>query len=142
MLNTVREPAGWQAVHFRLSDLLDQYKSEYQTKIAVNLVNDLLKNYDGGIFLLMDHSIVVLVGQLERPVLNKLIFQLRYLYMDDPLAYTDEGHENPDFCTIYDLTRDWQTFFFDLCTQRMAVSLRKSAMPERKHEVPRSPVSF
>lgn len=140
-LNAVRDPMGWQAVHFRLDALLEQYKSEYQIKIAVNLINDLLKNYEGGIFLLMDHSIVVLVDQLEKAVLNKLIFQLRYLYMDDPLAYTDEGHENPDFCAIYDLSRDWNAFS-EICTQRMALAARKLPQPERKMEssVPRGPV--
>jgi len=141
MLNTIREPQGWQAVHFRLSDLLEQYKSEYQIKIAVNLINDLLKNYAGGIFLLQDHSIIVLSYELERTVLNKLVFQLRYLYMDDPLAYTDEGHENPDFCSMYELTRDWQNFF-DFCTRRMAVSVRKTTVIEHRQpdDLPRTPM--
>ncbi len=142
MLNTKREPEGWQAVHFHLSDLLEQYKSEYQIKIAVNLINDLLKSYEGGIFLLQDHSIVVLCDQLEKTVLNKLVFQLRYLYMDDPLAYTDEGHENPGFCTIFELARDWQRFF-DICTRRMAASMRAKpdapATPDTEN-VPRRPV--
>jgi hypothetical protein len=128
MLSTIRDPSGWHAVHFRLSDLLEQYKNEYQIKIAVNLINDLLKTYEGGIYLFQDSSIVVLCNQLERPVLNKLVFQLRYLYMDDPLAYTDEGHENPDFCTIYELARDWNVFF-DWCSQRMAAVARKQAQP-------------
>jgi len=142
-LNAVRDPMGWQAVHFRLDALLEQYKSEYQIKIAVNLINDLLKNYEGGIFLLMDHSIVVMVSELEKAVLSKLIFQLRYLYMDDPLAYTDEGHENPDFCTIYDLSRDWNAFS-DMCTKRMALTSRKQTtapLEQRRVEnIARGPV--
>ena len=139
MLNTIRDPIGWQAVHFHLSALLEQYKSEYQIKIAVNLLNDLLKTHEGGIFLLQDNGIVVLAYQLEKTILNKLIFQLRYLYMDDPLAYTDEGHENPAFCTMYELARDWQTFF-DICTRRMAVSVRKTTNVERIENLPRPPV--
>ncbi len=140
MLSTIRDPQGWQAVHFKLSDLLEQYQSEYQVKIAINLINDLLKTYEGGIFLLQDHGIIVLVQQLEKTVLNKLVFQLRYLYMDDPLAYTDEGHENPDFCTIYDLARDWNGFA-EMCNRRMAAAARKTTQPERQTESsPRTPV--
>ncbi len=140
MLSTIRDPQGWQAVHFKLSDLLEQYQSEYQVKIAINLINDLIKTYEGGIFLLQDHGIIVLVQQLEKTVLNKLVFQLRYLYMDDPLAYTDEGHENPDFCTIYDLVRDWNGFA-EMCNRRMAAAARKTTQPERQTEsAPRTPV--
>jgi EAL domain-containing protein (putative c-di-GMP-specific phosphodiesterase class I) len=124
-LNDIQEPFGWAAVHFHLSDLLEQYKSEYQIKIAINLIHDLLKSYMGGIFLLADQSIIMMCYRLEKAVQNKLIFQLRYLYMDDPLAYTETGQENPDFCTVYDLENDWHEFF-DLCTRRMAMAGRRA----------------
>jgi len=123
-LNSVTDPTGWQAVHFHLSELMDQFKSEYQVKIAVNLINDLLKNFDGGVFVLQDFSIILVCYGLERTLQNKLVFQLRYLYMDDPLAYTDLGQENPDFCTHYDLSADWQ-LFLDLATRRMALTMRR-----------------
>ena len=141
MLSTIRDPQGWQAVHFKLADLMEQYQSEYQVKIAINLINDLLKTYEGGIFLLQDQGIIVLVQQLEKTILNKLVFQLRYLYMDDPLAYTDDGHENPDFCTIYDLSRDWNSFA-DMCNKRMAAAARKATHSERVAETatPRTPM--
>ncbi len=140
MLGTIRDPQGWNAVHFKLSELLEQYQSEYQLKIAINLINDLIKSYEGGIFLLQDHGIMVLVNQLEKTVLNKLVFQLRYLYMDDPLAYTGEGHENPEFCSIYDLVRDWN-HFAELCNKRMSAVARKTNQPKRRNDgLPRSPV--
>lgn len=123
-LGAIHEPAGWYAVHFHLGQLMEQYKSEYQFNIAINLIHDLLKGYDGGIFLLEDHSIIMLCFGLERAVHNKIIFQLRYLYMDDPLSYTEEGKENPDFCTSYDLRRDWQEFW-NVASRRMAVNARK-----------------
>jgi hypothetical protein len=127
-LNSVTDPSGWHAIHFQLSELMEQFKSEYQVKIAVNLINDLLKNFDGGVFVLNDSSIIVVCYGLEKTLQNKLIFQLRYLYMDDPLAYTDTGQENPDFCTTYDLQKDWQTFL-DLATRRMALTMRRPGSP-------------
>ena len=126
---------GWIAIHFHLSDLLDEYKSEYQIKIAINLINDLLKNYDGTIFLLGDYSIMVVCYRMEPVIKEKLTFQLRYLYMDDPLAYTETGQENPKFCNVYDLKRDWQEFFA-LCSHRMVMSTRKAtaATPSERPE--------
>ncbi len=119
---------GWMAIHFHLSELLEEYKSDYQIKIAVNLINDLLKTYEGLIYLFADYSIMVVCLRMEPIIKEKLTFQLRYLYMDDPLAYTDSGHENPKFCTVYDLKKDWQEFF-SLCSHRMVMSTRRPHPP-------------
>lgn len=127
-LSSLADPFGWQAIHFHLSDLLEQYQSEYQIKIAVNLIHDLLKTHEGTIFLLSDNSIMVLTHGMEKPLLSKLMFQLRYLYLDDPLAYFDDGQENPAFCTVYDLSRSWQELL-EFCSRRMAVAVRKPPAP-------------
>lgn len=127
-LNSVTDPTGWKALHFHFSDLMEQFKSEYQVKIAVNLINDLLKNFDGGVFVLQDSSIIVACYGLEHTLQNKLVFQLRYLYMDDPLAYTDTGQENPNFYHAYDLAADWD-MFLDLATRRMALTSRRVSSP-------------
>ena len=119
--------AGWQAVHFHLSRLLEEYKSEYQIKIALNLAYDSLRHYEGAVLLLSDSSILVLCRHVEPPVMEKLIFQLRYLFMDDPLAYTETGEDNIDFCSVYDLRQHWQSFY-DLCLRRMAVVTRKQPL--------------
>lgn len=130
LLGVIRDPAGWQAVHFHLDDLLEQYKSEYQFKIAINLIHDLLKGYEGGIYQMADHSIIVVCNEVDKNILNKLIFQLRYLYMDDPLSYLEDGGENPNFCTSYDLRTRWQDFF-EMCGRSMAIRVRKTSAPER-----------
>lgn len=127
-LNAIDEPENWQAIHFHFDRLLEEYKSDYQIKIALNLITDLLKPYDGDIFVLSDRSIIVLCNGLEKTLQNKLIFQLRYLYMDDVLAYAENGQENPEFCTSYDLGQDWREFM-DIASKRMALNVRKTAMP-------------
>ncbi len=130
LLNLIRDPAGWQAAHLHLNDLLEQYKSEYQFKIAINLIYDMLKSYEGGIYQMVDNSIIVVCDQLDSNVLKKLVFQLRYLYMDDPLSYLENGEENKNFCTLYDLRQGWQDFM-DMCSRRMAILVRKNSAPER-----------
>lgn len=125
-LHDMQDAGKWKAVHFHLENLLEQYQSEYQIKIAINLIHDLLRDREGHIFLLADHGLIVLCRDLDAGVQNKLIFQLRYLYMDDPLAYAENGQENPGFCDSFDLGRDWQRFF-DAASQKMARTIRKSA---------------
>jgi EAL domain-containing protein (putative c-di-GMP-specific phosphodiesterase class I) len=95
-------------VHFHFDQLLEHYRSDYQIKIATNLVTDLLKHQEGGIYLFRDCSLVVLGREIPRALLDKAIFQLRYLFMDDPLAYTADGHENPKFCRLYQLETDYE----------------------------------
>lgn len=111
MVEAVRPEANaWRALHFRFARLLEHYKSEYQIKIAVNLISDLLKEFDGNIFICPDCDIFVLSKGAGKHLLEKVIFQLRYLFMDDPLSYSADGQENSDFCTLYDLSIDWQDF--------------------------------
>jgi hypothetical protein len=94
---------SWTVINFRLSKLLEEYRTEYQLKIAVNLAADLLQALQGGIYMCSNGDMAVLARNLMPQLLNKLIFQLRYLYMDDPLAYTPEGDDNVEFCTVYPL---------------------------------------
>ncbi len=103
-------PQGWVAIAFHFRKLLEHYRSEYQIKIATNLMNDLLGDRDGAIYLCEDSTIYVMVRNFPRQLVEKMVFQLRYLFMDDPLSYTTEGDENPEFSTTYDIETGWQEF--------------------------------
>lgn len=140
-LNSLVDEAGsWRGVHFRFEQLLDQYRSEYQVQIAVNLVNDLLAAHQGGIFVCWDKCIILLCRHVTRPQLEKAIFQLRYLFMDDPLAYDAAGDENPQFCRVYDLGIEYAEFY-QFCKRKLAQSKRsapeeKGASPAEAEEMP------
>ena len=82
---------GWHGVCFGFSQLLEHYRNSYQIKIAINLMNDLLGERDGAIFQCEDATIYVVARDLTKPLIDKMVFQLRYLFMDDPLAYTRKG---------------------------------------------------
>lgn len=114
---------GWQAVAFHFSKLLEHYRSDYQIKIATNLMNDLLGDRDGAIYQCEDSTIYVVVKNFPKPLMEKMIFQLRYLFMDDPLSYTAEGDENPDFSLIYDLESGHQEFL-TLIKRRLIMRVR------------------
>jgi len=102
---------GYYALHYHFSRLQEEFRSDYQIKIAVNVLSDLFKGLDAVLFILKDFDIIVLYNGSNRGLLEKSIFQLRYLFMDDALAYTDDGYENEDFCSVYDLEFQWRDFF-------------------------------
>lgn len=125
MLSSIRDEANhWRAIHFKLSDLLEEYRNEYQIKIGVNLISDLLKSYQGGIFLLKDFSLFVVCRNVTKAQLDKAVFQVRYLFMDDPLAYRQDGQENPAFCNIHDLGIDWDALYDT--TKRLMAKIAKN----------------
>ncbi len=112
VVNSIREkPEEHFALCLNFSDLLEHYKSEYQQKISVNIILDLLKNAEGDVCVLQNYDIYVVCKNVEELALKKLIFQLRYLYMDDPLAYDEKGEDNEEFATLYKLEKDWMKFF-------------------------------
>ncbi len=126
LLNLVADQRqGWQAIAFNFNKLLEHYRSEYQIKIATNLMNDLLGDRDGAVYLCEDASIYVMVRHLPRPLLDKMIFQLRYLFMDDPLAYHNDGEENPEFARTCEIENEWDQFM-DACKRRLVMRVRKS----------------
>ena len=139
--NTITEEAiSWRAVYFNFDRLLEHYKSEYQIQIAVNLLGDLLPDYQGGIFLCVDQSIVMLCRNISKNKIDKAIFQLRYLFMDGPLAYNSAGEENNNFCTVYDLGKEYAEFH-QLARRKLAQGSkarkeekRSSLLPENEEE--------
>ena len=130
LLNLIDEDRkGWQAICFSFSRLLEHYRSEYQIKIATNLMNDLLGDHDGSIYLCEDATIYVVVRHFQKSLMEKMVFQLRYLFMDDPLAYTPEGDENQEFATLYELEDQWEDFM-KICKRRFVNKLRGTKNPE------------
>lgn len=98
------------ALHFHTHSLQEQYRSEFQQRIAVNILNDIFRQENGEIFVGRDGDIFVVFHGQNRQLLNQAIFQLRYLFADDPLANHADGTENENFCTMYDLAFQWRPF--------------------------------
>ncbi len=109
------------ALLFHLSRLLDVNRSDFQFKIAVNILNDVFRRREGAILQFASGDILVFYHGADRSLLEKAIFQLRYLFIDDPLSTHADGGENEAFCTVYDLAFQWRALY-RLATQRMEVS--------------------
>lgn len=118
VINGLKEdPSGYYALNFNLSQLTAEYRSEYQIKISLNILNDLFKGMDSIAFTMRDCDVVLLYNGTNRGLLEKAIFQIRYLFMDDPLSYGSDGLENEDLCTVYDLEFQWRDFY-NYCLSR------------------------
>lgn len=98
----------WIVVCFAFSRLNDRARSDYQLKIIVNLIKDLTGQHESTLFMCDDSTLYLMIEGASKALIDKMIFQLRYLLMDDPLAYTPDGEENKDFCRVFDLSRSWQ----------------------------------
>lgn len=112
------DPHGYYALHFHFSQLQEVRSSQYQIKIAVNILHDLFKGEEGGTFICKDNDLFFLYKGTNRPLIEKAIFQLRYLFADDPLAYTPTNRENEEFCTVYDLEFQCHEFIKE-CKKKM-----------------------
>ncbi len=121
--NLSGEAISWRAVYFHFDRLLEQYRSPYQIQIAVNLLGDLLVDHQGGVFVCFDQTIILLCRNIGKHKIDKAIFQLRYLFIDDPLAYTGSGEENSDFCRVFDLGQEYAQFY-QLCRKKLSQSTR------------------
>jgi EAL domain-containing protein (putative c-di-GMP-specific phosphodiesterase class I) len=120
--NTRNEALQWRGLQFHFSHLQEHYRSPYQITIAVNLINDILKAHQGGLFVCEDSDLFLLVKNVTKAQIEKVIFQLRYLFADDPLAYNSEGEDNTEFCTLYDLSVQWEEYY----TQAKRKTIRKA----------------
>lgn len=103
-------PSPWSGVAFSFASLMEQYRNDYQIKIALNMLKDVLKNEDVTVFVCADRTVLMLCKNTPKQLIEKAIFQLRYLFMDDPLAYTSDGEENPAFCQTYPLASQFDAF--------------------------------
>ncbi len=123
--NTTRgRSEDYYVIHFRLSDLSETYKSDFQIKIAVNILNDLFREERAEICRMENFDLFLLYHGNDRALINKAVFQLRYLFFDDPLATTPDGRDNKDFCDVYDLNFQWSQFSA-FASRLMADSLNK-----------------
>lgn len=113
------EPDGYYALHFNLSQLAPQYRSQYQIKIATTILNDLFRAQDSLAFIMQDMDIILLYNGNSRGLVEKAVFQIRCLFMDDPMAYSLDGQENDDLCDVYDLSFQWRNFF-NACQKKLA----------------------
>ncbi|MFZ4699530.1 MAG: hypothetical protein ACOYMG_05730 [Candidatus Methylumidiphilus sp.] len=100
----------WVGVYFSLDKLQPKHQSNYYINIAVNIMDDVLRQCEAEAYVCKDYSIFLLCKSIQDPLLEKLIFQVRYLFIDDPISYNEEGAENDMLCGLYHFNRKLDEF--------------------------------
>ncbi len=97
------------AIIFNLSKLGVRRDSNEHVGIAANILRDQLKASLGEIYVMKDGDLVLVLKSATQKQVIESIYQMRYLFADDELAYTG-GIENNDFCLIFDTSKNWGDF--------------------------------
>lgn len=90
---------GWQSLHLHLSRLNPAHRRDYNIRIAVNGLTELVRKHEGRIFLLHNHDVIMVVRGAKVSEVEEATFQMRFLFQDDPLTKKEEA-----FSTWYDLS--------------------------------------
>mgnify|MGYP002875629183 CR=1 FL=1 len=91
-------PIGWQAAHVRLSRLSSSNRREYNTRIVVNNLIHLARKYQGRVFVAHNQDVILVCKGAPVAEVEKAIYNLKYLFQDDPVA------RDPEFANWFDLS--------------------------------------
>lgn len=102
--------AGRRAVHIHLSRLQPNNRREHHLRIAINTFEDLVKQYDGQIFMLTNQDMVFVAKDASTSELEVAVARIRTLFNEDPIAQ-DAGHDASQFSTWYNLETQHRELF-------------------------------
>jgi EAL domain-containing protein (putative c-di-GMP-specific phosphodiesterase class I) len=104
-----RHRVGRRAVHLHLSRLMPHNRRDQHLRIAVSTFEDLVKQYDGQIFLLANGDIVFIAKGASAADIDGAVTRVRFLFSEDPLA--QEGGSNDQFATWYNLESHYNDYY-------------------------------
>ncbi len=133
-IGRIRE--GRLAVHLHLSALQPQNRQEGYLRVAGRMLEPMVGAYRGQIFQLSNADIVFLLTEADLDDVHLHLNTLRGLFAKDPLTREDSGDGQDRFCTVYDLTHDYDRF---LATARQLLAVARARTPPARPEF--SPLS-
>lgn len=93
----------WIALYFSFDKLLLKHQSNYSINIAVTIMDDLLGQREAEVYICKDSSVFLLCNKIPNSLLEKLIFQVKYFFIEDPIARGDTGPDGDLLCSRYAL---------------------------------------
>ncbi|MCE3269568.1 MAG: hypothetical protein K0R49_1822, partial [Burkholderiales bacterium] len=101
----------YSAVHIKLSKLKKQNQSLYQAKMAVNIIHELMADYQGWLIFFLDYDLVGIFKNVQsNEIIKNLETRIREVFITDPLAYFSNGISNPDFAATYEFPFNYKYF--------------------------------
>ncbi|MBN9543342.1 MAG: hypothetical protein J0G32_06090, partial [Alphaproteobacteria bacterium] len=136
MLMDMRHDPKGTAIHFHFSNLTMHYRTNYHLRLALNTINEHLKNHSGVTYLLENQDIIVVLISSKADIIDKVVFNLKYLFQDDPLT-KDNGFGENSLCSVYFLNFE-MTKFIKKCDDLMKdyqVRIKKQQVEGHKGNV-------
>ena len=101
---------GRRAIQIHLSRLKSYNRRDHHIRIAVNTFENLVKQFDGQIFLLSNQDIVFICKGARVEVIDEAVTRLKYLFGEDPLAQEIGDEASGAFCTWHDVHGRYDDF--------------------------------
>ncbi len=102
-----KQTDGRRAVHVHLSRLRPYHQRDHHLRIAQNACEDLIAKFSGTLFRLHNNDLVLITTNATVAQIDETILRLRYLFSDDPMLAGDYNLEADQFCTWFDLEREY-----------------------------------
>lgn len=115
--NSLANPRNSVAAVFKLSQLKIRRDNREHVNIAANILKDSMKSSKGDIYVFNDGDIIVVNSCGNLKEIQESVYQIKYLFSDDPVVANDNDHDN--LCKVYDSLHDWDTFI-RICERKVA----------------------
>ena len=80
------QTAGRACVHLHMSKLNPRSRQSYHLRIALNMLTDSIKSYDGELYLLENADVVFLCKGATTHQLHEITHKVRYFFSGDPCS--------------------------------------------------------
>lgn len=110
-----KQRAGRRAVEIHLSQLRPYHLRPHHLRIARQVLEPLVKRFEGAVFQIWNHNLIVLTKGASEEDIDSSIKDLKKLFAKDPLFSAPPGTARvAPFSEWYDLEVDWQALV-ELC---------------------------
>lgn len=105
-------------IHFALSKMRRNTENNEHISIVVNVLRDQLKSAIGDIYSFRDGDIIIIYRGKNEKLIQDCIFQVQYLFADDPkqLSLGEDFYE--EYCGVYH-PHAWKSFM-EMCEKKIS----------------------
>ena len=130
------QTVGRSCVHLHLSKLNPKSRQSYHLRIALNMLTDSIKLFDGELYLLENADVVFLCKGATTHQLQEIVHKVRYFLSGDPLfADSDDVPDVDDdpFFSWYDLSIQSREFL-GACEELLSDKLQRQTQSWKSDE--------
>lgn len=103
--------AGRRALTVALSRLAPPIRPDDHWRVVENLIQPLTLRHGGEVFRLSNGDVAVVFTSLDKPMTDRLVHKLRYLFRDDPaIAAEERGASTAPFAQAFDIHTEYDAF--------------------------------